>query len=84
MAANRWAALRRFVLDRDGWRCQRCGRYGRMEVHHVDGDPMTDTNGAVVVRAVAFGPSLARRAVEATVLRHEDGRVGLVSWRVDQ
>ncbi len=50
----------------------------------VDGDPMTDTNGAVVVRAVAFGPSLARRAVEATVLRHEDGRVGLVSWRVGQ
>ena len=50
----------------------------------VGGDPMTDTNGAVVVRAAAFGPSLAQRAVEATVLRHDDGRVGLVSWRVDQ
>ena len=44
MAAHRWAALRRFVLDRDGWRCQRCGRYGRMEVHHVDGDPMNNTH----------------------------------------
>ncbi len=50
----------------------------------VDGDPMTDTNGAVVVRAAAFGPSLAQRAVEATVLRHDDGGVALVSWRVDQ
>ena len=39
MAHHRWARLRRFVLDRDGWRCQRCGRYGRLEVHHRDGDP---------------------------------------------
>ena len=39
MPAHRWAALRRFVLDRDGWRCQRCGMFGRLEVHHRDGDP---------------------------------------------
>ena len=43
MAAHRWARLRRFVLDRDGWQCQRCGRYGRMEIHHVDGDPSNNT-----------------------------------------
>jgi len=23
------------VLDRDGWRCQQCGKAGMLEVHHV-------------------------------------------------
>ena len=32
---RRWAAVRRATLDRDGWRCQRCGRPGVLEVHHV-------------------------------------------------
>ncbi len=50
----------------------------------LDGDPTTDTNGTAVVRAAAFGPSLAQRAVEATICRHEDGTVELVSWRVDR
>ena len=43
MAAHRWARLRRAILDRDGWQCQRCGRYGRLECHHVDGDPGLNT-----------------------------------------
>lgn len=30
----RWAAVRRIVLERDGWRCVRCGLPGRLEVHH--------------------------------------------------
>ena len=30
-----WARIRREVLDRDGWRCQTCGKPGRLEVHHV-------------------------------------------------
>ncbi len=50
----------------------------------LDDDPTTDTNGTVVVRAAAFGPSLAQRAVEATIRRHEDGTVERVSWRVDR
>ena len=29
-----WAVVRRRVLDRDGWRCTKCGRAGRLEVHH--------------------------------------------------
>ena len=32
---KRWARLRREVLDRDGWRCVKCGRRGRLEVDHV-------------------------------------------------
>ena len=37
--ARQWRHVRRYVLDRDGWRCQRCGRPGALEVHHTDGDP---------------------------------------------
>ena len=32
---RRWQRVRRFVLDRDCWRCTRCGKAGRLEVHHV-------------------------------------------------
>ena len=32
---RRWAAVRRAVLDRDGWRCANCGRPGRLEVDHI-------------------------------------------------
>ena len=45
MQAHRWARLRRFILDRDGWRCSKCGRYGRLECHHVDGDPSNNDPG---------------------------------------
>ena len=31
----RWAKVRRQVLDRDGWRCVKCGKAGRPEVDHV-------------------------------------------------
>jgi 5-methylcytosine-specific restriction endonuclease McrA len=30
-----WAAIRRVVLRRARWRCQACGRWGALEVHHV-------------------------------------------------
>ena len=30
-----WERVRRQALDRDGHRCQKCGRAGRLEVHHV-------------------------------------------------
>ena len=33
--ARRWAAVRRFVFERDGWRCASCGRAGRLECDHV-------------------------------------------------
>lgn len=29
-----WRALRRKVLERDGWRCTKCGRAGKLEVDH--------------------------------------------------
>ena len=30
-----WARLRRAALDRDRWRCTRCGSPAELEVHHV-------------------------------------------------
>ena len=29
-----WKVVRLEALDRDGWHCVKCGRYGKMEVHH--------------------------------------------------
>ena len=33
-SSARWERVRRIVLNRDGWRCTKCGRAGRLEVHH--------------------------------------------------
>ncbi len=29
-----YRALKRQILERDGWRCQSCGRRDQLEVHH--------------------------------------------------
>ena len=30
-----YRALRRSILERDGWRCQACGSMSNLEVHHI-------------------------------------------------
>ena len=32
---RRWARTRRAVFERDGWRCRKCGKAGRLECDHV-------------------------------------------------
>ena len=32
---KRWRVTRRAVLERDGYRCRKCGRPGRLEVDHI-------------------------------------------------
>lgn len=38
--ARRWAAVRRAVFERDGFRCRKCGKAGRLEADHIR--PLTD------------------------------------------
>jgi hypothetical protein len=45
-----------------------------------DGDPERDGNGRIVVRAVAFGTSGARRSVEVSVTRSGNGVLKLTGW----
>lgn len=35
LKSYRWQATRLRVFDRDGYRCQRCGKAGRLECHHI-------------------------------------------------
>ena len=37
-----WPRIRKFVKDRDKWRCRKCGKSGRLEVHHLDGNRDND------------------------------------------
>ena len=34
LATQAYRALKRTVLERDGWKCQSCGRREQLEVHH--------------------------------------------------
>ena len=49
--ARRWAAVRRAVFKRDGFRCVECGKAGRLEVDHIvpmqrePGQNVYDPNG---------------------------------------
>lgn len=35
LAPEPYEQLRRHVLQRDGWRCQKCGRRTNLQVHHT-------------------------------------------------
>jgi hypothetical protein len=37
LASGRWRALRAEVIRRAGYSCARCGRGGRLDVHHAAG-----------------------------------------------
>ena len=45
-ADPRWRRVRREVLTRAAWRCERCGLTDILEVHHVD--PVAGRRGAPV------------------------------------
>ena len=61
---KRWAAVRRAVFERDGWRCVLCGRAGRLECDHVTpldqgGEPWDPDNLQTLCRACHVAKSRA-------------------------
>ena len=36
LSRESYSELHRQVLERDGWRCQTCGRMQNLEVHHLE------------------------------------------------
>jgi len=43
-----WQRMRTFVLIRDKYKCQRCGRSGALEVHHIKHLTPDNINDAMV------------------------------------
>ena len=63
----RWAIVRRRVLDRDLWRCQACGRAGRLEVDHLvtlegGGEAYDPANLQALCRPCHFAKTRAENA----------------------
>lgn len=50
---RRWAWARLKAFERDGWRCTKCGKAGRLEAHHEpplrDGGDPYDLTGIVTL-----------------------------------
>ena len=59
LSAPRWAQARKQALEATGWRCERCGHAGALEVHHIealqhDGDPYESKNLVVLCKPCHF------------------------------
>ena len=64
---RRWQLVRRRVKDRDGWRCRKCGRAGRLEVDHIipvkaGGDWWAEANLQTLCRPCHFAKSAGENA----------------------
>ena len=66
-----WKRLRRRVLDRDGWRCRKCGRAGRMEVDHVVPVKAGGTDDLDNLRAICRDCHIARHKRKRTEVEKE-------------
>jgi len=75
LARRRWQWTRLKVFERDGWRCRRCSRAGRLECDHVvplreGGDPWDMTNLQALCRRCHAAKS-AREASKPDPARDE-------------
>ena len=68
LQGSRWAAVRRAVFDRDGYRCRKCGKAGRLECDHIvplaaapDQDPFDPTGCQALCRGCHIDKSRAER-----------------------
>lgn len=81
---RRWAATRRAVFARDGWRCQCCGRAGRLECDHVvplwkdpRQDPYDPAGCQTLARACHIRKNRAERAERE---RRRSPAPGVAAW----
>ena len=63
---RRWRIVRRAVFDRDGWRCRKCGRAGRLECDHVDPSPGRNPFDKANLQALCRGCHIAKTRDENT------------------
>ena len=63
--ASEWERLRRLVLDRDGWRCQACGKAGRLEVDHKRSLHLGGSNDPSNLQALCRGCHFGKTRAEA-------------------
>ena len=69
--ARRWDAVRRAVFERDGWRCRKCGKAGRLECDHVtpsQRDPGQDP----------YDPNSPRRFAGLAISRKPVGKIAVL------
>ena len=71
---RRWEKFRRAIFERDGWRCRRCGKAGRLECHH----PHRLENGGA-----PFDPANAETLCRDCHIREHrpPPRPGVAAWR---
>ena len=67
LGARRWGRARRQALDAAGWRCESCGRAGRLEVDHVTplaagGGLWAPDNHQALCRPCHFAKTAAERS----------------------
>lgn len=71
LSSHHWAAVRRAVFERDGYRCTSCGRAGRLECDHVDrdwrGDPYDMANLQTLCRECHIAKTAAENRRPLTI-----------------
>ncbi len=82
LRTRRWAAFRRSILVRDGYRCRTCGRPGRLEVNHIvpvhlGGATFDPENAQALCRA----DHIAKTADENRERQHGRPPVDRTGWR---
>ena len=88
----RWRRLRAKILDRDGYRCSRCGRAGKLEVDHVKpvscgGAPFDPLNLQALCRRCHFAKTATEnlrrpRAIPPEVLAWDNLVIGIEKMTV--
>lgn len=80
--SRRWAATRRAVFERDGWRCVCCGAPGALECDHIvpleqGGDPWDMANLQTLTRGCHIRKTKAENGKRRDLQRTD----GELAWR---